>query len=126
MQKDIFIKDQLFILIEMGLRDLLPETLFGLRQEAVELPEEEEQMERVNVRIENLTNMADVDRFEKLVREGNILLLKTKQLQRQDLGQFQLAVQKLKRVSHNYGFDLAATEEGYLVVTPKFARVARE
>jgi len=110
----------------MGLRDLLPETLFGSRQEAVELPEEEEQTERVNIRIENLNNMADVDRFEKLLREGNILLLKTKQLQRQDLGQFQLAVQKLKRLSHNYGFDLAGTEEGYLVVTPKFARVVRE
>ena len=110
----------------MGLRDLLPETLFGSRQEAVELPEEEEQTERVNIRIENLNNMADVDRFEKLLREGNILLLKTKQLQRQDLGQFQLAVQKLKRLSHNYGFDLVGTEEGYLVVTPKFARVVRE
>jgi len=110
----------------MGLRDLLPETLFGAKQEVVELPEEEEQMERVNVRIENLTGMVDVDRFERLLREGNILFLKTKQLQRQDLGQFQLAVQKLKRVSHNYGFDLAGTEEGYLVVTPKFAKVVRE
>ena len=109
----------------MGLRDLLPESLFGKR-ETVELPEEEEQMDRVHVRVENLTNMADVERFEKLLREGNILCLKTKQLQRQDLGQFQLAVQKLKRVSHNYGFDLVGTEDGYLVVTPKFARISRE
>ncbi|MBI4009665.1 MAG: hypothetical protein HY361_00525 [Candidatus Aenigmarchaeota archaeon] len=109
----------------MGLRDLLPESLFG-KHETVELPEEEEQMDRVHVRVENLTNMADVDRFEKLLREGNILCLKTKQLQRQDLGQFQLAVQKLKRVSHNYGFDLVGTEDGYLVVTPKFARISRE
>ncbi len=73
-----------------------------------------------------MTGTVDVDRFEKLLRQGNILFLKTKMLQRQDLGQFQLAVQKLKRISHNYGFDLVGTEEGYLVVTPKFARVVRE
>ena len=111
----------------MGLRDLLPESLFGKQQEHVELPAEEEApMAKVNVRIENLTGVVDVDRFEKLLRQGDILCLKTKQLQKQDIGQFQLAVQKLKRVTHNYGFDIVATDEGYLVVTPKFARVVRE
>ncbi len=109
----------------MGLRDLFPESLFAGKKEVVELPEEEEQMERIHIRIENLTGMVDVERFEKLLRGGNILCLKTKQLQRNDIGQFQLAVQKLKRMSNNYGFDLVGTEDGYLVVTPKFARVLR-
>ena len=110
----------------MALKDLLPETFLSQKEEPVELPVEEEQAEKIHVRIENLTGTVDVDRFEKLLRQGNILFLKTKMLQRQDLGQFQLAVQKLKRISHNYGFDLVGTEEGYLVVTPKFARVVRE
>lgn len=92
----------------------------------VELPvHEEEPVERVNVRIESLAGLSDVDRLARLVREGNILFLKTRELQRKDIGQFQTSVQKLKRVCTNYGFDIAGTEEGYLVVTPKFALIKR-
>ena len=61
----------------------------------------------------------------KFVREGNILFLKTRELQKKDLGQFQTSVQKLKRSCSSFGFDIAGTEEGYLVVTPKFAQIAR-
>lgn len=93
--------------------------------EDVELPVAEEPVERVNVRIENLGGIGDIDRLTKFVREGNILFLKTRELQKRDLGQFQTSVQKLKRVCTNYGFDLAGTEEGYLVITPKFAQIAR-
>lgn len=96
------------------------------REEMIEFPEEEEVGEKVNVRIENLTGMVDVERMEKILREGNILFLKTKELQRKDIGQFQMAIQKLKRVCGNYGFDIAGTEEGYLVLTPRFAKIVRE
>jgi SepF-like predicted cell division protein (DUF552 family) len=95
------------------------------REEPVELPEEEEPVQPVYVRIENLKDFVDIERITKLVREGNIVFLKTKELQRTDLGEFQNCVQKLKRVSNQYGFDIAGTEEGYLVVTPNFAKIAR-
>ena len=95
-------------------------------EEHVELPVAEEPVEKINVRIENLMGLSDIDRLMRIVREGSILFLKTKELQRKDLGQFQTAVQKLKRVCTNYGFDIAGTEEGYLVVTPKFAQISRE
>lgn len=91
----------------------------------VELPVAEEPVERVNVRVENLGGLGDIDRLTKLVREGNILFLKTRELQKRDLGQFQTSVQKLKRVCTNYSFDIAGTEEGYLVVTPKFVQISR-
>lgn len=90
-----------------------------------ELPVAEEPVERVNIRIENLGGIGDIDRVTKFVREGSILLLKTRELQKRDLGQFQTSVQKLKRVCTNFGFDIAGTEEGYLVITPKFAQIAR-
>lgn len=105
----------------MGLRELL----FGKKEEPIELPVEEEQTERIEVRIENLFGMSDVDRLTKLLREGSILFLKTKDLQKKDLGEFQTTVQKLKRVCNQYGFDIAGTEDGYLVVTPKFAQIVR-
>ncbi|MEM5879427.1 MAG: cell division protein SepF [Candidatus Aenigmatarchaeota archaeon] len=95
------------------------------KEEPVELPTEEEPVQPVYVRIENLKDFVDIERITKLLREGNIVFLKTKELQRTDLGEFQNCVQKLKRVSNQYGFDIAGTEEGYLVVTPSFARIVR-
>lgn len=91
----------------------------------VELPVAEEPTERVTVRVENLGGIGDIDRVVKFVREGSILFLKTRELQKKDLAQFQTSVQKLKRTCTNFGFDIAGTEEGYLVVTPKFAQIAR-
>ena len=98
--------------------------LFG-REEPVELPAEEEPVQPIYVRIENLKDFVDIERITKLVKEGNIVFLKTKELQRTDLGEFQNCVQKLKRVSNQFGFDIAGTEEGYLVVTPSFVKIAR-
>jgi SepF-like predicted cell division protein (DUF552 family) len=95
------------------------------KEEPVELPVEEEPVQPVYVRIENLKDFVDIERITKLVREGNIVFLKTKELQRTDLGEFQNCVQKLKRVSNQFGFDIAGTEEGYLVVTPSFAKIER-
>lgn len=108
----------------MALRDVLKK-LIPLEEESVELPVEEERGERINVRIENLGGLEDVDRISKLLREGNILFLKTKELQKRNLGQLQTSVQKLKRVCGNFGWDIAGTEEGYLVVTPRFAQIVR-
>ncbi|MEM5836643.1 MAG: cell division protein SepF [Candidatus Aenigmatarchaeota archaeon] len=94
-------------------------------EEPLELPAEEEQVQPIYVRIEKLKDFVDIERVAKLVREGNIVFLKTKELQKTDLGEFQNCIQKLKRVSNQYGFDIAGTEEGYIVVTPPFARIAR-
>lgn len=94
--------------------------------EHMELPHEDESGEKVSIRVENLGGVGDVDRIAKLLREGNILFLKTKDLQKRDLGQFQTAVQKLKRVCSNFGYDIAGTEDGYLLVTPGFAEILRD
>jgi SepF-like predicted cell division protein (DUF552 family) len=91
----------------------------------VEFPAEEEAKQPVMVRIETLRDFVDIDRITRLLKEGTIVFLKTKELQRKDLGEFRNCVQKLKRVSSQFGFDIAGTEEGYLVVTPTFARIAR-
>ncbi len=109
----------------MGLLD----GLFGKKndnEEPTELQAEEETTEKVSVRVENLGGLNDVERMMKFLRDGNILFLKTRELQRRDIGQFQTAVQKLKRVCGQYGWDIAGTEEGYLVVTPRFAQILRE
>ena len=107
----------------MGLLD----GLFGKKNdEEVEVPEESQApSSQVIVRIETLRDFVDIDRIARNVREGSIVFIKTRELQRKDLGEFQNCVSKLKRVSASYGFDLAGTDEGYLIVTPTFAKIAR-
>jgi SepF-like predicted cell division protein (DUF552 family) len=104
----------------------LLQDIFGKKSdEMLELPAEEEARQPVMVRIETLRDFVDIDRITRLLKEGTIVFLKTKELQRKDLGEFQNCVQKLKRVSTQHGFDIAGTEEGYIVVTPTFAKISR-
>ena len=107
----------------MALKDLLNK--LKPQEESVELPEEEEVKERVTVRIEKLNGIEDVERISRMLKDGSILFLKTKELQRNDLGQFQNSVHKLKRTCDQFGWDIAGTEDGYLVLTPQFAKIER-
>jgi len=108
----------------MGLLDdLLPRRK---EDDMLEVPVDEASSKKsVTVRIETLTDFVDVDRVARLAKEGNIVFLKAKELQRKDLGEFQNCVAKLKKVSNQFGFDLVGTEEGYLLVTPSFAKIQR-
>jgi len=109
----------------MALKDLLKKFTGNAEEDAVEFPEEATPTQHVNVRIENLTDFVDIDRIARLVKDGNIIFLKTKDIQRKDIGEFQTCVAKLKKVSGQFGFDIAGTEEGYIVLTPGFARIER-
>jgi len=97
----------------------------GREDETIELPAEEEPVEKIMVRVENLTSSMDVDRVERELREGNIVLLKVLEMQKQDLGQFKTTVEKLKRRCVQFGWDIVAISDGYLLMTPKFAKIAR-
>jgi SepF-like predicted cell division protein (DUF552 family) len=109
----------------MTLRDVLALLVKKKEDEELELPIEETVTDKLNVRIDNLNGMEDVDRLTKLLREGNVLFLKTRDLQKRDLGEFQTSVQKLKRSCTQNGFDIVGTEDGYLIVTPNFVQIAR-
>jgi SepF-like predicted cell division protein (DUF552 family) len=105
----------------MGLLDV-----FKRKEEPLEVPVEEEVPGRqVLVRIETLTDFVDIDRITRMLKEGNIVFIRAKELQRKDLGEFQNCVAKLKKVTSQYGFDIVGTEEGYLLVTPQFAKIVR-
>ncbi len=109
----------------MGILDIFKR---DKRDDNVELPVEEGQqgpMDKVTVRVENLGGINDVERIERLLREGNILFVKIYDLQKKDLGQFKQSVQMLKRRCIQFGWDIVGVEEGYLVLTPKFAKIDR-
>lgn len=109
----------------MAIEDFIPFRL-KKREEYEELPVITEELgPKINVRIEKLTSLEQADRVVRLLRNGNIVILKTKEMQRRNLGQFQTAVLKLKRNCKNYGFDLVGTEDGYLVLAPKGIEIER-
>jgi SepF-like predicted cell division protein (DUF552 family) len=106
---------------------LITDLLKGFKREEglVELPVEEEQKPQVSVRVETLQDFVDVDRITRLLKEGNIIFLRTAKMQKHDLGEFRNSVEKLKRVSKQFGWDIVGLEEGYLILTPSFAKVER-
>ena len=109
----------------MAIKDWLRKVLVDKRDETVEFPEDTEETERLNVRIDSLASMEDVDRVAGLVKKGNIMFLKVKDLQKKDIGQFQTTIQKLKRNCTQFNWDIVGLEDGYLVVTPPFAKIER-
>jgi SepF-like predicted cell division protein (DUF552 family) len=102
--------------------------VFKSDDEQMELPNEAVGMapsEKVTIRVENLMGINDIERLEKMLKEGYIVFLKVLDIQRKDLGQFKQAVQMLKRRCIQYGWDIVGIEDGYMVLTPKFAKIAR-
>ena len=97
----------------------------GRDEESIELMDEEMPTTPVNIRIERLMDFVDIDRIARLLKENNIVFLKTAELQRQDVGEFQNCVQKLKRVTTQFGWDMVGTQEGYLVLAPSIAKIIR-
>lgn len=99
--------------------------VFRREEEVIEMPEDAEEAKQITVRIETLRDFVDTERVARLLKDGNIVFLKVAELQRHDLGEFRNCVQKLKRFSNQFGWDMVGMEEGYLVITPNFAKVAR-
>lgn len=95
-------------------------------KEFVEFEPEKEAEEKITVRMEKLGGIVDVDRIAKLVMDGNIVFLNVKDMQKGNLMQFQASVQKLKRYCNQYGWDIVGTEDGYLLLTPKFVKILRK
>lgn len=99
--------------------------VFRREEEVIEMPEDAEEAKQITVRIETLRDFVDTERVARLLKDGNIVFLKVAELQRHDLGEFKNCVQKLKRFSNQFGWDIVGMEEGYLVITPNFAKIAR-
>ena len=108
----------------MGFGDILKKA--KPKEETIELPDEtEEPVEKIMVRVENLGGLEDAERIERLMQAGCILLLKVKELQSKDLGEFKNTVDKLKRRCLQYGWDMVAVSDGYIVMAPGFAKIVR-
>lgn len=110
----------------MGLADIFKRKISREpADDSVEFPNEEAPVERMKIRVETVNNLTDLDRVASYIKQGHVILVKVKDLQRNDVGLFQTTVQKMKRMCTQFNWDLVAIPEGYLVVTPNYVRIER-
>ncbi len=102
--------------------------LFGREEdeeEFVEIEKTADDSKKVQVMIESLEDYRDVERVQKLLREGNIVFLKIKPLKDKDLGELKRSVQRLKKTCTAMNGDIVGVDEHFLVLTPPSASVYR-
>ncbi len=79
----------------------------------------------VRVRIETLQNFGDTDRIQYLIRDGNIVFLRIKDLRQRDLTELKRSVDKLKKTCTAMDGDIIGVDEDFLILTPNTARIFR-
>ena len=98
----------------------------GNPEEFIELDEKSAKEEgKVGVRIESLRDFSDTERIQAMVRDGNVVFLRIKDLRGKDMGELKRSVEKLKKTCSAMNGDIAGVDEDFLILTPKFARVYR-
>lgn len=84
-----------------------------------------EEKEEVNVKIENLSSFADVERIQESLREGNVVLVKIKEMRDRNLEELKRCVERLKKTCMAMNGDIAIAHDDFLVLTPEFVRIYR-
>jgi SepF-like predicted cell division protein (DUF552 family) len=96
------------------------------QDEFLELDEDKfKENQEVSVRIETLNSFSDTDRIQSLVRDGNVVLLRIRQLRANNIGELKKAVDKLRKTCTAMNGDIVGVDEDFLIITPQFARIYR-
>lgn len=95
-------------------------------EEVIELePTHFDEKVGVIVKIENMESYADADRIQGMVRNGNVVFLKIKELREKDINELKRSVDKLRKTCSAMNGDIVGVDEDYLIITPSFARIYR-
>jgi len=94
------------------------------KDEFVEVEEKVEEG-KVKVRIESLRDYSDTDRVQELIRDGNVVFLRIKDLRQKDITELKKSVDKLRKTCVAMNGDIIGVNEDFLVITPKFAKIYR-
>ena len=79
----------------------------------------------INVRVETLNSLSEASNIQQMVREGNIVFLRIKELRERDLTQLKRAVERFKRMCKAIDGDIVGVDDDILIITPPIARVYR-
>ena len=97
-------------------------------QEYLELEIEREggSTEKLLIQVEKMDSYEDSDRIQRKVREGNILMVKIKNLRENDMNELKRAIARVRKTCIAINGDIAGIGDDLIIVTPPKARVHRE
>lgn len=78
------------------------------------------------IQVEGMNSYEDSDRIQKKVREGNILLVKIRDLRNKDMNELKRAIARVRKTCLAIDGDIAGIGDDWIIVTPSSARVHRE
>ena len=110
------------------LRDMVPNKRKEEKpeEEYVELTEEGSKSDaRIGVRIETLSGYSDIDRIQELIRSGDVVFLRIRDLRAKDISELKKSVDKLRKMCSAINGDIVGVEEDFLVITPHIAQIYR-
>ncbi len=94
-------------------------------EDFIEINSEPVEDTRVNVKIETLRDFLDADRIQELLREGNVIFLRIRDLREKNISELKKSVDKLKKTVVAMDGDIVGVDEDFLVITPQFAKIFR-
>jgi SepF-like predicted cell division protein (DUF552 family) len=94
--------------------------------EFIELqPDHFDEKMNVTVKIDSLGGYTDTDRIQSMLRNGNVIFLKIRDLREKDINELKRSVDKLRKTCLAMNGDIVGIDEDYLIVTPSFAKIFR-
>ncbi len=91
----------------------------------VEVSETASDRNNMKIRIEELKEFADTERIQNLVRDGNVVFLRIKDIRQKDINELKRSVERLKKTIAANNGDIVGVDEDILILTPSFAKVSR-
>lgn len=79
---------------------------------------------KTNVIVDKL-ELVNVDKLLRKVKEGNIVIVKIKELKEANIQELKYAINKMRNICENIGGDIAGVGDEWLILTPNTARIER-
>lgn len=95
------------------------------QEDYLEIEPISEEGRKVAVQIENMESYMDTERILSLVRNGNIVFVRIRNLRQKDINELKRTVEKIKKTCSAMGGDLVGVDEEFLLITPSFATIYR-
>lgn len=85
----------------------------------------EGELGQISVKVETLRNYGDAERIQQMVREGNVVFVRIRDLRQKDINELKKSVERVRKTVAAMEGDIVGVDEDFLIVTPNFAKVYR-
>lgn len=111
---------------KMTLKNIMGKLRSGEEYVEIEHTDEQKEDKQIWIGLEKLESFSDSDRIQRKIREGNILLVKIRDLRAKDTEELKRSVERIRRTCLAVNGDIAGLGDDWILVTPATAKVYRE